>query len=114
MVSIHAPTWAKAGFTPTFEQNEAFGARQEGEGFLLMWKKIDRQRYLVSISIPGLPDDFLQHQPVLRRWDHVADREGDGALLVKENDKDDGWLELERGIRIRFLRGGAYQTGTTG
>jgi hypothetical protein len=56
--------------------------------------------------------------PLLRRWDQKAGdpRRGglelrDGAALIKEGADDDGWLELEDGVRVQFQPGGDYREG---
>lgn len=49
--------------------------------------------------------------PLLRRWDQKegepargGTRLNDGAALIREGGGDDGWVELEDGVRIQFQR----------
>jgi Family of unknown function (DUF6519) len=45
-------------------------------------------------------------RPYLRRWDHAATADGDGALKVTSE-----WTELEHGIQVRFEAGRSYARG---
>lgn len=88
--------------------------RQE-DAPLMQVTNIDSQRRLVTLKGRGAehPSVKLDCQPILRRWDHQGDSSADGALLIveKNSDDDSGWINLERGIRIRFAPGGLYRTG---
>src|SRR5207247_8632299 len=45
-----------------------------------------------------------------RRWDRTPKEKG-GAVIVTESKSDTEWIDLERGVRIRFLPGGLYRKG---
>ena len=47
----------------------------------------------------------------MRRWDHTPDEKAGGAIFVKESESDTDWIDLERGVRVRFLPGGLYRKG---
>jgi len=54
--------------------------------------------------------------PKVRRWDHKETNEAKvnkGAVLIKEGDGDDNWIELEDGVRIQFKKPAAGEPPTT-
>ncbi|WP_194825068.1 DUF6519 domain-containing protein [Nocardia sp. XZ_19_231] len=84
---------------------------------LLQVASVDRDEFEVVLT--GATHDGVGTQPdlhpVLRRWDHDAASEFEGALPVRESSGDDGWIDLEDGIRIQFATGEGpereYRTG---
>ena len=77
---------------------------------LLQIEKIDQQRR--RLTLIGAPGDIDTGHPVLaRRWDHTPDDDKEGTCLINESNDDTGWIELERGVFIRFAPGGLYDTG---
>jgi hypothetical protein len=77
---------------------------------LLQVSKVDVHRRMVTLTGPVGALNLARH-PLLRRWDHVGDDQAEGALVVRESKDDTGWIDLERGIRIRFAPGGLYSKG---
>jgi hypothetical protein len=78
---------------------------------LLQVAKVDVQRRIVTLNGTVDPPVTPTHHALMRRWDHVADDKADGAVIVKESKDDLGWLDLERGVKIRFAPGGWYRKG---
>jgi hypothetical protein len=78
---------------------------------------------LRQVTLSGIPaHDDRSHRPFfLRRWDHKAGdpkRGGlelrDGAAILREGEGNNGWLSLERGLRIQFHKStpaNKYRTG---
>src|SRR5688572_23857538 len=77
---------------------------------LLQVSKVDVQRRVVTLKGKAIAPDPARHA-ILRRWDHHTDDEASGTLEVVEAKNDTSWIELERGIRIRFTAGGYYRKG---
>jgi uncharacterized protein DUF6519 len=77
---------------------------------LLQVTKIDVQRRLVTLN-GDMAQANLNRHARLRRWDHEAEEKGEGAVIVTESKDDTGWIDLERGVRIRFVPGGLYRKG---
>jgi len=78
---------------------------------LMQVSKVDVQRRTITLKGKATkPPDPSRHA-ILRRWDHSADDESKGALAVVEAKNDTSWIELERGIKIRFTIGGYYRKG---
>jgi hypothetical protein len=78
---------------------------------LLQVDKIDGHRRVVTLR--GAAPSTLRPgaHAILRRWDHRADATANGAMFLKESQDDTGWIDLERGVKIRFAPGGLYQKG---
>jgi hypothetical protein len=76
---------------------------------LLQVSKIDAQRRIVTLKGKAPALDLTRHA-ILRRWDHHADDEARGIMRVTESN-DTGWIDLERGVKIRFSVGGNYRKG---
>lgn len=96
-----------------------------GERFLVQVVDVDRDDLRVTlddrdtVELPQYgPDDAGRH-PMMRRWDHSApvtvtrDSEGtsrrdlvDGAIRVEP-----GWIDVEDGVRVRFLPNAWYTAG---
>ncbi len=58
-------------------------------------------------------DEDLGH-PKVRRWDQVQAGDvvlNEGAIPLTESANDDGWVDLEDGVQVRFVPGGEYRTG---
>jgi hypothetical protein len=72
--------------------------------------KVDPQRRTVTLAGSTSLKRTDQRLAILRRWDHQSE-DPDGAIFVKESRDATGWIDLERGVRIRFLPGGVYRTG---
>jgi hypothetical protein len=77
---------------------------------LLQVKSIDVHRRLVTLAGKAPATLDAKDQAVLRRWDHAGDPDAEGALFIEES-ATEGWIELERGVRIRFDIGGVYAQG---
>ena len=77
---------------------------------LLQVKSIDVHRRLVTLAGKAPSTLDARDQAVLRRWDHAGDPDAEGAQFVEES-ATDGWIELERGVRVRFDPGGVYASG---
>lgn len=76
---------------------------------LLQVQKVDR--YEMTVTLKGTFDLEPGTHALLRRWDQKKNAEM-GVLEITESDKlDEGWLELESGIKIQFKTGGTYRTG---
>lgn len=79
---------------------------------LLKVEKIDPQRRVLTLAgEAGTLDDNDEHPRLLRRWDHTPDDDKSGACFIRESSGDAGWMELERGVFVRFALGGLYDTG---
>jgi hypothetical protein len=84
---------------------------------LLRVASVDRDEFEVVLigTAPWEVNTHPELHPILRRWDHDAANGYEGALPVTESTGDDGWIDLEDGIRIQFLwRAGLareYRTG---
>jgi len=76
---------------------------------LLQVTKIDVQRRSVTLRGKAPAMDLTRHA-ILRRWDHHPDDEARGVMRVTESN-DAGWIDLERGVKIRFSVGGNYRKG---
>ena len=85
---------------------------QPNPGTLLKVTLIERDEGKVTLQ--GMPagnvgQDTTKH-PLLRRWNHRSGQAknggltlgADGAALVQEGADDGGWLNLEKGVQIRF------------
>ena len=94
-----------------------------GPGVLAEVSEVFRDDLRVTLSVPGSAPPGLPTytsaeaglHPLLRRWDHRGDPALGGALLVAETadppDSEQGWLDLDDGVQIRFAAGGRYLTG---
>lgn len=77
---------------------------------LLRVQAIDVHRKLITLAGKASSSLDANDQAILRRWDHVGNEAADGALLIEES-ATEGWIELERGLRVRFDIGGYYTHG---
>ncbi len=90
---------------------------------LLQIGSIDRDNCVVTLkgaTASEVGQDTSKH-PLLRRWDHKggdSNNNGltiqEGAALIREGSTDDGWLILENGVQIQFVRQtpqARYRTG---
>jgi uncharacterized protein DUF6519 len=78
---------------------------------LLRVEAIDPARRAITLDGALTPLVDPAKHAIARRWDHAGDPDAGGALLVAESKDDSGWIELERGVRIRFAPGGWYRKG---
>lgn len=82
---------------------------------------VDREKLTVTLRLPdgvtGLPNRGADAHPLLRRWDHAGDPAefGGGLPITEQADTVQGlmtgWLKLEDGVEIWFLKGGQYRAG---
>lgn len=75
---------------------------------LLKVVEVDAQR---RVTLEGESTVDPTKRATLRRWDHRADPDAEGCVAVKEGNGATDWIDLERGIKIRFELGGNYRTG---
>ena len=78
---------------------------------LLRVLSIDPQRRAVTLQGALAPLVSPAKHAIARRWDHKGDPDAGGAIPVSESPDDIGWIELERGVRVRFLPGGLCRRG---
>lgn len=85
-------------------------------GSLLQVKEIDEAESRVTLQ--GLCSGSICRDQsrlcLMRRWEQKKGNGSqiqDGAIVIKEGLGENSWLDLERGIRIRFDPGGKYRTG---
>lgn len=64
-------------------------------------------------NFPSYADkDFQKRHPVLRRWDHLRDVNAYGAIPIGNAvDTQNGWAELEDGVRVQFAANRTYRSG---
>lgn len=64
---------------------------------------IDPVEMQVTLSdSPQFGSDLSKH-PLLRRWDHSAEENCGGTVIVKMG--EDEWIELEDGVQVQFFQG---------
>lgn len=64
---------------------------------------IDLAEMQVTLSgSPHFGSDLSKH-PLLRRWDHSAEENCGGTVIVKMG--EDEWIELEDGVQVQFFQG---------
>jgi len=64
---------------------------------------IDPAEMQVTLSgSPQFGSDLSKH-PLLRRWDHSAEENCGGTVIVKIG--EDEWIELEDGVQVQFFQG---------
>jgi hypothetical protein len=96
-------------------------ALREQSGPLALVEAVDREELKVTLKWPAgvttLPSyteaDTSSKHPLLRRWDHAGKLAAHhGALPVVEAEpSEEGWIELEDGVQVWFVKGGAYRAG---
>ena len=76
--------------------------------------KVDRFEMAVTLRKKSVLSHSLQlgRHALLRRWDQKKDLTAEGVLTITESDDlNQGWIEIENGIKIQFQPGSAYRTG---
>jgi hypothetical protein len=83
---------------------------------LLQVIAIDRTE--MTVTLEGMPGQSvgidLSKHPLLRRWDHKADKVNNGTIPIEESDNE--WVTLEEGVKVQFSKPGSnephkYRTG---
>lgn len=113
---------APGDWVEVVDDSIAFG---EKAGPLAQVDVVNRDDLNVTLKLPtGVPDlpgytrDEAQvRHALLRRWDQAGDpTQYGGALPITEQDDTEeglkaGWIDLEDGVQIWFVKGGQYRTG---
>src|SRR5207245_553035 len=72
-------------------------------GPLLQVTDVDTTNLVVTLSVQPVLN--LKKHPLLRRWDSK------GAVPVEVPSVNDGWLQIEDGIEVRFNPPDSYKSG---
>jgi len=95
-------------------------AMSEGAGVMGRVTEVEAEALTVTLELPQVVTaDWLpatevpNKHPLLRRWDQTGDlMASEGALPIVGSDApEDGWIDLEDGVQVRFFEDGAYKVG---
>jgi hypothetical protein len=78
---------------------------------LLQVQKVDCFEMTVTLKRTVDIPSALGTHALLRRWDQKKSATDVVIPIVESSNDDNGWLELEDGIKIQFKPGGIYRTG---
>ena len=72
---------------------------------LLQVKSVDVQRRVVTLTGAAKPVVDPDRHALLRRWDHRATNKATGTVALANA----SWIELERGIKVKFAKGAFFR-----